>query len=325
MAITAAAVTAAAAVAAAGTGIAGAAMGPDAGPTGRLKLGTPELEFSYLKSIGPQIAGIDKDIKKTATLEAALVQKNNIERKRVSGVIPTKEELDHLENLNRQIVDAFGGNTQELLKNGLMTAEDLASSRGEGPINPAIEESIKAGEVQLRDQLRRELGPGYETTEAGRRALGEFQKQAQSQRFEGAQQGLTMRLASRQQGLAEAMAGYNAAGSSLDRERGAFITGSQYLTSLNAADYQAGLTAIGARTGLRDEKSDVYKTLGAFDLSSEAKKALNAGIVGPGTVYKQSGLSEVTYRDKVGSIPMTESQKELNQQGIDYINRRSYA
>lgn len=52
----------------------------------------------------------------------------------------------------------------------------LAALKGELPVSPALEAELEQQQTQLRENLSRRLGGGFETTTAGIQSLGEFQK-----------------------------------------------------------------------------------------------------------------------------------------------------
>jgi hypothetical protein len=59
----------------------------------------------------------------------------------------------------------------------------LAALKGELPVDPAMERSLKEQETELRNRLAQQFGPGYETTTPGIQTLGEFFKTAEGLRY----------------------------------------------------------------------------------------------------------------------------------------------
>lgn len=59
----------------------------------------------------------------------------------------------------------------------------LAALEGNLPVDPALERSIEEGRGTLGETLRRNLGPGFETSTPGIQALAEFGKRAEELRF----------------------------------------------------------------------------------------------------------------------------------------------
>lgn len=60
----------------------------------------------------------------------------------------------------------------------------LKALQGGLDVDPAVEQDLSRGEQQLREELLNRLGPGYETSDPGIRALNEYQRQANSIRFQ---------------------------------------------------------------------------------------------------------------------------------------------
>ncbi len=57
-------------------------------------------------------------------------------------------------------------------------ARTLAALKGELPVDPAVEQDITRGRQELMEELRNRLGPGFETSDPGLRALAEFDRNA---------------------------------------------------------------------------------------------------------------------------------------------------
>ncbi|MFQ5915797.1 MAG: hypothetical protein ACE5JS_21700 [Nitrospinota bacterium] len=55
-----------------------------------------------------------------------------------------------------------------------------AALRGELPVNPALLRGLEKSEEELRERLRRQLGPGFETSTPGIEALAEFGERRES-------------------------------------------------------------------------------------------------------------------------------------------------
>lgn len=76
-----------------------------------------------------------------------------------------------LDDLNNQIATESGQRT-------------LAGLRGEIPVDPAVEQDLSRREQEIRERLLRQLGPGYEQSDPGIRALEEFKRGANSIRYQ---------------------------------------------------------------------------------------------------------------------------------------------
>lgn len=60
----------------------------------------------------------------------------------------------------------------------LFQDRSLKALKGELEVDPALERDLSEGERQLRDQMTRQLGPGWETSTPGIEALANFRKRA---------------------------------------------------------------------------------------------------------------------------------------------------
>lgn len=87
-----------------------------------------------------------------------------------------KEFLDRsLASLARE--EELAPGQQEISR--LLQARSLAALKGELPTDPTVLRQLEESESQLREQLFRQLGSGYETSTPGIQALAEFSKRKQ--------------------------------------------------------------------------------------------------------------------------------------------------
>lgn len=70
----------------------------------------------------------------------------------------------------------------------LMQERSLKALKGELPVDPALERSLEQQEAELRNRMKQQLGPGYESSSAGIETMGEFYRSAEGLR-EGARTG----------------------------------------------------------------------------------------------------------------------------------------
>ncbi len=63
-------------------------------------------------------------------------------------------------------------------------ARTLAALKGELPVDPAVEQDITRGRQELMEELRNRLGPGFETSDPGMRALAEYDRNATAIRYQ---------------------------------------------------------------------------------------------------------------------------------------------
>lgn len=71
---------------------------------------------------------------------------------------------------------------------GMYLDRSLKAMKGELPLDPALEESLKSSEQQMREKLQSQFGPGYETSSPAIETLGQFMRSSEILR-EGARTG----------------------------------------------------------------------------------------------------------------------------------------
>lgn len=102
---------------------------------------------------------------------------------------------------NGQIMDqgAAGGTMAETFANGpeqqrinqLLRQRQEAALQGNAPVDPGLERNLGLQEQTLRNQLRAQLGPGYETSTPGMQALADFNQRATESRYNVGKEALT--------------------------------------------------------------------------------------------------------------------------------------
>lgn len=103
---------------------------------------------------------------------------------------------------------------------GMYLDRSLKAMKGELPLDPALEDSLKTGEQQLREKLQSQFGPGYETSSPAIETLGQFMRSSEILR-EGARTGqLTL---SEQLGITREQQDQFSRGSSTDALRNTAI------------------------------------------------------------------------------------------------------
>lgn len=89
-----------------------------------------------------------------------------------------------------KIFDPLAAKRKEL-ETGLLD-RSLAALKGEAPVDPALEESLKTNEATLRERLTAQFGPGYETSTPGIKSVEEFNRTAEILRAGARTQQLTL-------------------------------------------------------------------------------------------------------------------------------------
>lgn len=147
---------------------------------------------------------------------AALVQEHGTQRiagfERTPEAIAQAEQEARIRELTLADIEAQAGlapQEQEIRR--LQIERQLAALRGELPVDPALERSLEEGELTLRDRLRAQLGPGFETSTPGIQTLAEFGKRGEELRFSARRAEMTLGEQLRLAGEASGAAGAGAA------------------------------------------------------------------------------------------------------------------
>lgn len=94
---------------------------------------------------------------------------------------PTDPNVSRLQELETRFLEQALGEGDELqplreqIERGLLE-RSAAALEGRLPVDPALMETLEQEESTLRDRLRRQLGPGFETSTPGIEALGNFEE-----------------------------------------------------------------------------------------------------------------------------------------------------
>lgn len=178
-----------------GTGIAGSvAQGIGAatsggGPSGLVKL-PPEMEAKQIAILEQSIQDYERERTRTQAIADSLQQRSQLELDVSQGLIPKQDALAALTRQNEQIAKTFGDEVLgvvnnlsqdtvgalgfDLEKDIRQEAQRLTGQRFEEFKDPQVERELVEGRARLEEELARRLGPGYATSEAGRRALSAF-------------------------------------------------------------------------------------------------------------------------------------------------------
>lgn len=119
---------------------------------------------------------------------------------RQAGIQPTYDEQGNITGFS-EVTDPLRQQQQQLQQEFMTRTQNALEGRL--PVDPGLIQSLDEQEQQLREQLRHQLGPGYETSSPGIEALRKFNLNKQNV-LEGARRGdLTM---AEQLGLAQTSA-----------------------------------------------------------------------------------------------------------------------
>lgn len=96
-----------------------------------------------------------------------------------ANIASTRPQIERIEDPNQAL--------REQIEQGFLD-RTLAAQRGELPVNPALLSDLGQQEETLRETLRKQLGPGFETSTPGTERLDQF-FQTKEEILEGARRG----------------------------------------------------------------------------------------------------------------------------------------
>jgi hypothetical protein len=165
-----------------------------------------------------------------------------------------------------------------------LRGKTLKALRGELEVNPAVERELRRGEETLRERLRQQLGPGYETSTAGIEALSRYETGARETRY-GVQRGeLTL---AESLGLARAQAEQARLGGILQAGLGGVAAFGQPGFQSNLGP--AGLAAAYQSAALRGQAAAGFGQLAGTLLTAPSSSILGRLFAGGGGAYDLPG------------------------------------
>lgn len=173
-------------------------------------------------------------------------------------VVSQRADLANLQSLNTQVATA-----------GAERA--LKASKGELGVDPGVEQDLTRSRTSLQEELLKRLGPGYETSDPGIRAMNEFDRQANSIRFQV-----------RYGELSNADALSTNAQSALQRQQSQFLGNLQGVQNPFAVTSQ--MLGGAGQTGANIVGQQQAQNFGAFNLGLQSSQIgasmINSGIQG---------------------------------------------
>lgn len=139
-------------------------------------------------NFAPNAALYASDDKYRAAFDQAMA-----EHKQAFGVLPSTQRNSSIEGFSQQIAQQLGPSAFETGPPQIVGAEKLPvvqqieeefrgrtlrALKGDLPPSPNVQRDIAAGELRLRDTLRKQLGPGYESSTPGIEAMSRFEESA---------------------------------------------------------------------------------------------------------------------------------------------------
>jgi len=116
----------------------------------------------------PAVAGTSPE--ETARINAAKARLSQIDTE-ISRLNAIQSNAGTISGF-RRVDDPLQAKRKEI--ESLLLGRTEAALKGELPENPALLRELETGEMTLREKLRRELGPGFETSTPGQESLDRF-------------------------------------------------------------------------------------------------------------------------------------------------------
>lgn len=268
----------------------------------------PEYELQYIKNFQQQMQQMQEDYAKVQSLAQSYSQKIDALNSLIGGG-DKAEGLKALQQSNYNIALQLGSSSEDLVKNGFLTAEDkadvdkmshLAGSPGEIIQDPALEQQIKDQRARTEMDMRRQGA----SPAAIAQGLQKFDIAANQARFQRSQdlrstgisqigQVVSTRAGLRAQGFGQAQ-------STLGQNMGFTgqalgLLGSNYSNQLNASN-----NALQMQQALRGEGREAFTTMGKFMFSDRTQQFLSEGSIGPGSIESQIGARGGSYTSRLG-------------------------
>lgn len=141
----------------------------------------------------PELRALTKEVTELARQNRSMIEQQAEENRLFTQFFAQQEGFDvDIDPVTGAITGIREISTPERERDkeirGLMQERSLAALKGELPVDPALERSLKEQETELRNRLVQQFGPGYETSSAGIETLGEFYRTSEGLR-EGARTG----------------------------------------------------------------------------------------------------------------------------------------
>ena len=258
----------------------------------------PEYELQYLQEFDQWMSQAQQDYSMVGEAYNTFNDRVNTLNSIIEqGYSP--ERFQTLQDNTFRLSQVMGQDAEALASGGFITDADkadlaemqkVASGRYQDVNNPVLEGQIQSQQRQLEQELARAGVPPSQRAIA----LSQFNQGANEARFGQAQQqfGLYGNLISQRAGLRQQ--GYNQAAGTLNQQMN---YGQQFMGAYGqlgqnfGSQYSAMQARQAMQQGLRGEQQNMFTTMGQFKFSGQTKDALSSGLVGPGTMMQQTGVS----------------------------------
>lgn len=263
---------------------------------GDISVPGPSEEERALQAEQTQLLRQQRDILSKQLREQQLLSPFLFEQAGVKPIIGEDGEItafervtDELDPLRRDIEKGFLERTQ-------------AALRGELPIDPGLEKDLGDQERILMETLRRQLGPGFETSGPGIEAIARFREQSTNLREAARRGDLTL---SEQLGMARELGNEGQIDRSLQRIFGVHGLGNQQVGQFaqGIASAEAPLSRFLQERGLQTQASIASAQAGASSMAGlfQGLGSLG-GSLGGAAVLKYSDRRLKTDIERVGTL-----------------------
>lgn len=264
----------------------------------------PEMELQLVNYFQTAMTQLSADHKNITALGDAFAAKLDTLSKAMTGSIPSDQAVQTLAAHNMQIATNLGMSADDLISHGFMTAGDAEQiqklkdlqTEDYSSIDPAFTQKLADGRAQLDQELRRQ--GASPATRA--QALAQFDRDAAAQKFSHGQELKTTQAGliagTLQAGQASRAMGFQEVVNSLAAGQGEINMARQgysSLTSMAQTELAGGLTVTKAGQDTTKAGMDLYSNLGQFKLSNDTKNLMESGLIGPGSVFSQTGVSRI--------------------------------
>jgi hypothetical protein len=209
--------------------------------------------------------------------------------------------------------------------------------------DPRVEGALTEQRRQLEQQLARDgVSPAQRQI-----ALRQFENEATNLRFSTRQQAINDAVQTASTKIAARAQSLQGSSGALGAASNVYLAGRQnlfneamqgYSSALNGLTYgqstiaaMAGLAGtqaamnqqfVGIGMQISQREAQMYAEQGKYDLTKTGRQALEAGVVGPGSIYEQSGMS----RNEMGSYKdwIREQENEASKYGSPKVNYGGY-
>ena len=279
----------------------------------------PEYEIQMLDQMHQQQQQVQQQMQQIQQLTDHYQSQITMYDQAIAGTMAPADVTQQISQGNANLIQQLGPAAQELMDNGFLS-QDVSDTLkqmqgavgGEQLGDPRLENQLKDQKRQLEQDLARQgVSPAQRAI-----ALNQFDKAASEQRFTRSEE---LKTGITQRGQAYTNTSIGAQAQGLQNTFGMLGQQQNFLgfqqqgigmqNQLAGQGYQAGTGALAMQQGLRGEQRDIYNNLGQYKLNRQTQYLIEAGAIGPGTGYQQTGIplyGAKTYKENVQDAEFTD-------------------